>query len=119
MTTLSPSSKLFSRSRLCPAWNWSKVPPVATVLYFLSDMALLHHALGPSGRVADNKGQVENRSEMRVPEQYSKAGKIVREMREWVVENVSVPQTYLEIATMVEDEIVRRGGQPAFPTGIG
>jgi len=56
---------------------------------------------------------------MRVPEQYVRAGKLARDMREWVVENVSVPQTCLEIATMVEDEIVRRGGQPAFPTGIG
>jgi methionyl aminopeptidase len=56
---------------------------------------------------------------LRVPEQYVKAGKIAREMREWIVENVSVPQTYLEIATMVEEEIARRGGQPAFPTGIG
>ena len=55
----------------------------------------------------------------RVPEQYAKAGKIVREMREWIVENVSVPQTYLEIDMMVEDEIAKRGGQPAFPTGIG
>jgi len=55
----------------------------------------------------------------RVPEQYAKAGKIVRDMREWIVENVSAPQTYLEIATMVEDEIAKRGGQPAFPTGIG
>ena len=56
---------------------------------------------------------------MHVPEQYVKAGKIAREIREWVLENVAVPQTCLEIAANVEEEIVRRGGQPAFPTGIG
>ncbi len=40
-------------------------------------------------------------------------------MREWILGNVSVPQTCLEIATMIENEIANRGGQPAFPTGIG
>lgn len=40
-------------------------------------------------------------------------------MRGWILENVQVPQTCVEIATRVEEEIVRRGGQPAFPTGIG
>ena len=35
---------------------------------------------------------------MRVPEQYVRAGKIARDMREWILENVSVPQTCLEIA---------------------
>ena len=39
MTTSSPTSKLFSRRRLCPAWSWSKVPPVATFEYFVSDIA--------------------------------------------------------------------------------
>src|ERR1700688_2345975 len=56
---------------------------------------------------------------MGVPDQYVRAGKIARDMREWILENVAVPQTCLEIATKVEDEIARRGGQPAFPTGIG
>jgi methionyl aminopeptidase len=56
---------------------------------------------------------------MGVPEQYVKAGRLAREMREWILENVSVPQTCLEIATSIEEEIARRGGQPAFPTGIG
>ena len=64
-------------------------------------------------------GLVEDSSDMGVPEQYVKAGKLAREMRGWILENVSVPQTCLEIATSVEDEIARRGGQPAFPTGIG
>ena len=56
---------------------------------------------------------------MGVPEQYVRAGKLAREMRTWILENVSVPQTCLEIATRIEEEIARRGGQPAFPTGIG
>jgi methionyl aminopeptidase len=56
---------------------------------------------------------------MHAPEQYVRAGKLAREMREWILENVSVPQTCLEIATGIEEEIARRGGQPAFPTGIG
>jgi len=56
---------------------------------------------------------------MRVPEQYVRAGNLAREMREWIISNVSVPQTCLEIATSIEEEIARKGGQPAFPTGIG
>jgi methionyl aminopeptidase len=56
---------------------------------------------------------------MQVPEQYVRAGKLAREMREWILQNVSVPQSCLEIATSIEAEIARRGGQPAFPTGIG
>ena len=56
---------------------------------------------------------------MGVPDQYVRAGKIARELREWILENVAVPQSCVEIATRVEEEIVRRGGQPAFPTGIG
>lgn len=56
---------------------------------------------------------------MRVPEQYVRAGKIARELRGWILESVAAPQTCLEVATKVEEEIVRRGGQPAFPTGIG
>jgi methionyl aminopeptidase len=56
---------------------------------------------------------------MRVPEQYVRAGKLARDMREWILANVAVPQTCLDIAVKIEDEIARRGGQPAFPTGIG
>ena len=55
----------------------------------------------------------------RVAEQYVRAGRLAREMRDWIVERVSTPMTCLEIATTVEEEMVRRGGQPAFPTGIG
>jgi len=56
---------------------------------------------------------------MQVPVQYSKAGRVARETREWIVENVKVGQSALEVATAVEEEIHRRGGEPAFPTGIG
>lgn len=56
---------------------------------------------------------------MRTPEQYVRAGKLAREMREWILQNVRPPQPCIEIAQKVEAEIVRRGGQPAFPTGIG
>jgi methionyl aminopeptidase len=56
---------------------------------------------------------------VRVPDQYVRAGRLAREMRDWILENIAVPQTCLEIATSIEDEIARRGGQPAFPTGIG
>ena len=69
--------------------------------------------------IAPVEGSVEDHPQMRVPEQYVRAGKLAREMREWILENVSVPQTCLEIATGIEEEIARRGGQPAFPTGIG
>lgn len=54
-----------------------------------------------------------------MPEQYVKAGKLAREMREWILENISAPQRCVEIADSVEAEIRRRGGEPAFPTGIG
>lgn len=56
---------------------------------------------------------------MHVPEEYVKAGKLAREMREWILQNVTAPQSCVEIATGIEAEIARRGGQPAFPTGIG
>jgi methionyl aminopeptidase len=56
---------------------------------------------------------------MRVPEQYVRAGRIARDMREWILANVAAPQRCVEIAIKIEDEIAKRGGQPAFPTGIG
>jgi methionyl aminopeptidase len=48
-----------------------------------------------------------------------KAGKIAREVREWVESNVKIGSGYLEICVEVENEIVKRGGEPAFPCGIG
>jgi len=56
---------------------------------------------------------------MEIPEQYVKSGKIVREVREWIRGNVRTGIGILEIAVKVEEEITKRGGQPAFPTGIG
>lgn len=56
---------------------------------------------------------------MVVPEQYFNSGRIVREVREWIRRNIGVGTGVLETAVKVEDEIVRRGGRPAFPTGIG
>ena len=32
----SPTSKLFPRRRRCPAWMWSNVPPVATLLNLMA-----------------------------------------------------------------------------------
>jgi methionyl aminopeptidase len=56
---------------------------------------------------------------MSIPEEYVKSGKIIREVREWIKGNVRTGTGILEIAVKVEQEIVARGGQPAFPTGIG
>ncbi len=56
---------------------------------------------------------------MQIPEQYFKAGKVARELRGWIRQNLGVGTGLLEVAEKVEAEIVRRGGQPAFPTGIG
>jgi len=56
---------------------------------------------------------------MAIPEQYIKSGKIIRQVRDWIKGNVRTGSGILEIAVKVEEEIVKRGGQPAFPTGIG
>jgi methionyl aminopeptidase len=56
---------------------------------------------------------------MQVPEQYFQAGKITRGLRQWVRESFGPGSGLLEIAEKIEAEIVRQGGQPAFPTGLG
>ena len=56
---------------------------------------------------------------MQIPEQYVKSGKIARELRGWIKQQVWTGSGLLEVAVKVEEEIVRRGGQPAFPAGIG
>ncbi len=56
---------------------------------------------------------------MQIPEQYFKAGKIAKDLKVWIRDNVVAGMGLLEIAEKVEAETVRRGGQPAFPTGIG
>ena len=54
-----------------------------------------------------------------IPEQYVRAGKITREVRQWVKNRVKPGTGYLQLALEVEGEIIRRGGKPAFPCGIG
>ncbi len=56
---------------------------------------------------------------MKIPEQYFRAGRIVGAMKSWVKSQVTPGTKYTDIATRVEEEIVRRGAQPAFPCGIG
>jgi methionyl aminopeptidase len=56
---------------------------------------------------------------VQIPEQYFKAGKIVGAMKSWVRSQVTPGTKYSDIAVRVEEEIVRRGAQPAFPCGIG
>jgi len=56
---------------------------------------------------------------MKIPEQYFRAGKITREVRQWVKGRVIPGSGYLEVCERVEREIITRGGKPAFPTGIG
>lgn len=56
---------------------------------------------------------------MQIPEQYFKSGKIAKELKSWIRENITAGMGLLVIAEKVESEIMRRGGQPAFPTGIG
>ena len=55
----------------------------------------------------------------RIPEQYVRAGKIAREVRQWILGNVRAGSGLLDVAEKIEAEIVLRGGQPAFPTGMG
>ena len=56
---------------------------------------------------------------MRIPEQYVRSGRIAREVRDWIRANVRAGSRILDVAEKVEAEIARRGGAPAFPTGIG
>ena len=48
-----------------------------------------------------------------------KSGRIAREIRQWILGNVRAGSGLLDVAEKIEAEIVRRGGQPAFPTGLG
>lgn len=55
----------------------------------------------------------------RIPDQYVRAGSIAREVREWIRANVRAGSGILDATEKIEAEIVRKGGQPAFPTGMG
>jgi methionyl aminopeptidase len=54
-----------------------------------------------------------------IPEQYFRAGRIANEMKPWVKSRVAPGVEYRAICRGVEEEIVRRDGEPAFPCGIG
>lgn len=54
-----------------------------------------------------------------IPEQYMRAGRITGEVRGLVKDLVKPGASYVETCVSIEEEIVRRGGKPAFPTGIG
>src|SRR5947209_18696709 len=56
---------------------------------------------------------------MGIPGEYIMAGRITREVREWVRGRVVPGSEYLDICEKVEGEIVQRGGRVAFPTGVG
>jgi methionyl aminopeptidase len=56
---------------------------------------------------------------MLIPEQYSKAGRITSDVRAIVRDLVRPGATYLKTCVSIEEEIAKRGGKPAFPTGIG
>jgi len=54
-----------------------------------------------------------------IAEQYRKSGKITHEVRGVVKSRVRVGMTYLDVCRLVEKEIKSRGGEAAFPVGIG
>jgi len=56
---------------------------------------------------------------MTIPEQYRTAGRITREVTNVVTTSVRPGVGLVELCELVEAEIVKRGGKPAFPTGIG
>ena len=103
---------------------WSKVPPVATLLKPAivprPDLPQVsnNHALVGSGLRADKRIlRVRLDDNPRAVHQIGQdsqgsQGVDSRERAQQVSD-------ILEIAVKVEEEIVRRGGQPAFPTGIG
>ena len=56
---------------------------------------------------------------MKVPEQYRASGRITREVRDVVTASARPGVGLVDLCERVEAEIVKRGGNPAFPTGIG
>lgn len=55
---------------------------------------------------------------MSIAEEYFKAGKIAAEVREKIKSSISIGSRVLDIAEMVEQSIITRGAQPAFPCNI-
>ena len=56
---------------------------------------------------------------MQIPEQYVKAGKITREVRDWVKKTFRPGMGYLEMCLAVEQEVVAKGGGLPFPCAVG
>lgn len=56
---------------------------------------------------------------MQIPEQYIKAGRITREVRDWVKRTFRPGMGYLEMCLAVEREVVAKGGLLPFPCAIG
>lgn len=54
-----------------------------------------------------------------IPAQYERSGKITKEVRAVVRSKVKVGMPYIEACKLVEKEIEARGGEAAFPVGIG
>jgi len=54
-----------------------------------------------------------------IPEQYKKSGRITAEVIPLVKSDVKPGVPFLEIADFVRREVESRGGELAFPTGIG
>ncbi len=51
-------------------------------------------------------------------EKILKAGKIAKEVREWVKPQIKKGMPLLEIAEMIEQKVEEMGGKPAFPTNL-
>jgi methionyl aminopeptidase len=56
---------------------------------------------------------------MKVQEQYRTSGRITREVRDVVAASAKPGASVVELCETIESEMVKRGGRPAFPTGIG
>ena len=56
---------------------------------------------------------------VQIPEQYVKAGRITREVREWIKKTMKPGMGYVEMCLAVEREVVARGGGIPFPCAIG
>ena len=54
-----------------------------------------------------------------IPEEYKRAGRITNEVKALVKTSLRPGMGYYETVQLVEKEIKARGGNPAFPTGIG
>ncbi len=54
-----------------------------------------------------------------IPEQYEASGKIVKEVKPVVQSAVKPGVSFLEVCDLVRQAVESRGGQLAFPTGIG